>query len=148
MADCFLLYLFRFITYYSIRKNKTSLCLTSELTEITQGSYETSSILFPIILVFTDVWVSFKCCGGIFGCDSKFHQIFIFNYKTNLQIPNLSIISTLTWYVVLHWQIVELFIHHSFNIVWRQVQNLLQKDSSTQCDLELPPSNESILSSP
>jgi len=40
---------------------------------------------------------------------------------------------------------------HSFFIqysVWWQVQSLLQNDDSTQCDLELPPSNESILSCP
>ena len=32
--------------------------------------------------------------------------------------------------------------------VWRQVQSLLQNDSSTKCDLALPPSNEIILSCP
>ena len=40
---------------------------------------------------------------------------------------------------------IHSFIQYS---VWRQVQSLLQNDSSTQCDLELPPSNESILSCP
>ena len=35
------------------------------------------------------------------------------------------------------------FIQYS---VWRQVQSLLQNDSSTQRDIALPPSNESILS--
>jgi len=37
------------------------------------------------------------------------------------------------------------FIQYS---VWRQVQSLLQNDASIDCDLELPPSNESILSCP
>jgi hypothetical protein len=35
------------------------------------------------------------------------------------------------------------FIQYS---VWRRVQNLFQNDSSTYCDLELPPSNDSFLS--
>jgi hypothetical protein len=34
------------------------------------------------------------------------------------------------------------------SVVWRQVQRLFQNGSSTYCDLELPPSNESILSCP
>jgi hypothetical protein len=34
-----------------------------------------------------------------------------------------------------------------YSALWR-VQSLLQNDSSTQCDLELPPSNESILFCP
>ena len=40
---------------------------------------------------------------------------------------------------------IHSFIQYS---VWRQVQSLLQNDSSKYCDLELPPSNESILSCP
>ena len=36
----------------------------------------------------------------------------------------------------------------SYSSLLRQVQNLFQSELCTQCDLELPPSNDSILSSP
>jgi hypothetical protein len=52
-------------------------------------------------------------------------------------------------YTVIYITQIHPFIHSFIQYsVWRQVQSILQNDSSTQCDLELPPSNESILSCP
>jgi len=69
------------------------------------------------------------------------------------EIPKISMESSISWArrTGVSISFCSSLCSHSFIIqysVWRQVQSLLQNDSSTQCDAEPPPSNENIPSCP